>query len=530
MHTSLPAASEPSAPAPFMDVPSADWQWLDAAQLVDITQEWAAIVFPATLGLWEWQTYRVRFPGAQQLRVGGRWLSPLIDDLFLLRIENQLGLVELQPFAHGHALASPLWIEVLSPKFNSLPVHHLFLDGLLDDLFKHQSTLTLTPQRLALRGVQAMPKVLWPAPLQGFQFLCNSATAITNACTALLARPHQVQRRYATRVPLVEVAHVEADTLLEVLQARDEWQPAPHLSSAQRLGGQLPRTLRQTRVTQSYDSEENRWAKHILTSWLQMAQSLPKQRWWNRVETEQQSVLQKLVGVLQHTLSHAMWHDVEPQSASQNFTLSRVLRRSGYRELAGLWQNYQRAPQPLWGRWEQALQMRDIATLYEIWTFFELADLIGKTLQTTPQWEWKAASAGGLEILAQANFGGRGTLLYNQLSASYSTPLRPDFSWIENERLAVVFDAKFRLDSADLRSQSTSEEEGARAKREDLYKMHTYRDALGVRAALCLYPGRDSLFYAVDGAVRAADLHGVLMQSWQGIGALALQPQRLMQP
>ena len=85
-------------------------------------------------------------------------------------------------------------------------------------------------------------------------------------------------------------------------------------------------------------------------------------------------------------------------------------------------------------------------------------------------------------------------MVYNQYQPSYSVPLRPDFTWKRNGQAEVVFDAKFRLERLDIAGEDDGSPETT-AKRADLYKMHTYRDALGVRAAVAVYPGNETVLY-----------------------------------
>jgi hypothetical protein len=96
-----------------------------------------------------------------------------------------------------------------------------------------------------------------------------------------------------------------------------------------------------------------------------------------------------------------------------------------------------------------------------------------------------------------------------------------------------VFDAKFRLKATDLSAtEDTYEDDVASGqltrvvKRADLYKMHTYRDALGARAAIALYPGDEAVFYDA-GTHRQYDIRlGELLGSEErgGIGALPFCP------
>ena len=87
-----------------------------------------------------------------------------------------------------------------------------------------------------------------------------------------------------------------------------------------------------------------------------------------------------------------------------------------------------------------------------------------------------------------------------------------------------MFDAKFRLDRLDIAGEDDDSPETT-AKRADLYKMHTYRDALGVRAAVAVYPGIESVFYNVNATKQKnCILHNMLLNDRSGIGALPCRP------
>ena len=177
---------------------------------------------------------------------------------------------------------------------------------------------------------------------------------------------------------------------------------------------------------------------------------------------------------------------------------------------------------PLFAPLQHAIEVRDIATLYEQWCFFALVEEIGTSLGITPDVEYKAAVEPGLKWQARARFGDEGELHYNRNWQGYSMRLRPDFSWIRNGKLEVVLDAKFRLEWTD----SDDDTPNARAKKEDLYKMHTYRDALGVRAAVAVYPGtKFSYFSNIESGVVPEKLITVLTQpAVGGIGAFPYRP------
>jgi uncharacterized protein len=202
-----------------------------------------------------------------------------------------------------------------------------------------------------------------------------------------------------------------------------------------------------------------------------------------------------------------------------------LLRRMGYRELRELWQLFHRARRPLFLPLQHAIELRDIAQLYEIWAFFALTETIGDLCDTMPVLELRLSDLDGLGWLAKAHVGTAGTLIYNAYQPSYSVALRPDYTWHGAGDDTVVLDAKFRLDRQLLDEVSTSETALATAKVADIYKMHTYRDALSVRAAAIVYPGDISIFYNhATRARQALALHDLLFTNLAGIGALPLRP------
>ena len=62
-----------------------------------------------------------------------------------------------------------------------------------------------------------------------------------------------------------------------------------------------------------------------------------------------------------------------------------------------------------------------------------------------------------------------------------------------------AFDAKYRLDRFEV-SDGDADDDAATYKRADLYKMHTYRDAiLSVKSAFVVYPGSEFVFFDRSG-------------------------------
>jgi predicted component of viral defense system (DUF524 family) len=93
----------------------------------------------------------------------------------------------------------------------------------------------------------------------------------------------------------------------------------------------------------------------------------------------------------------------------------------------------------------------------------------------------------------------------------------------------VLLDAKFRADR-----EAAPDEEAALSgaaqrvvRQADLYKMHTYRDSLGVRAAVAVYPGEVNAFFdRRQGHRMDITLKDLLLGDLEGVGAIALRPDR----
>ena len=148
-----------------------------------------------------------------------------------------------------------------------------------------------------------------------------------------------------------------------------------------------------------------------------------------------------------------------------------LLRRDGYRDLLELWQIFRQARRPLFGRFQQAIEVRDIAALNETWAFFALVEETAVQMGESPAVDLRLSDERGLEWQAEARFGAAGRLVYNWQRRGYSGPLRPDFTWVRAVQPEVVLDAKFRLERPDLaggRDPAQAAGRGAAARRRGL--------------------------------------------------------------
>jgi hypothetical protein len=141
------------------------------------------------------------------------------------------------------------------------------------------------------------------------------------------------------------------------------------------LDNRLPRRVWQRLPAETFDSAENRFVLAFLEQLLIAAESLPAQPWWKNVPSEHKAAIRALSSLLRQTIYHPMFAEV---GALAHLPLSSqvLLRREGYRDLLLLWQRFHQARRPLFEPLQQAIDLRDIARVYEMWVFFALVQKI----------------------------------------------------------------------------------------------------------------------------------------------------------
>ncbi len=240
-------------------------------------------------------------------------------------------------------------------------------------------------------------------------------------------------------------------------------------------------------------------------------------------------------------------------------------RKAGYREVLRWWLRFRTAAELSWEGGEELFHagQRNVADLYEYWLFFELlgwfcqkcrdgnrpaiGELIEGLEEGSPNLRLKKQMELGPFV---GTFAGQSRRLnarfaYNRrfevtqdrhAGGSWTRRLHPDYTltfWPEGlseadaERqellVHVHFDAKYRVEDIEglfgAEGEDDADEEDAKNpgnyKRQDLLKMHAYRDAIKrSQGAYVLYPGR------ANEAVKLKGFHEIL----PGLGAFGVAP------
>lgn len=326
--------------------------------------------------------------------------------------------------------------------------------------------------------------------------------------------------------------------------------------------------------SETVDTPENRFVKHVLESFLYLCSHIKlRSKDSPRLSREALLAEQQLEGYLDHSL----FRSVGPiQGIPLNSPV--LQRREGYREVLKSWLMAELAAKLRWDGGDDVYSggKRDVAALYEYWLFFKLLDLIERVFKveagsihdlienTKDRLGLKLKQGNRSKkdpppISGTHDFGTRKLKIqfnYNRTfsgraphdkSGSWTHALRPDYTlsiWpdelelpdaeIQDKVVHVHFDAKYKIEDylkifgernasieydegeEDNLSEIDNEERKGQYKRADLLKMHTYRDAIRRTAgAYILYPGNGI-------PEQRQGFHEIV----PGLGAFAINPSR----
>lgn len=328
----------------------------------------------------------------------------------------------------------------------------------------------------------------------------------------------------------------------------------------------LPAGLSRDRTEPSVDNPANQFIKFALERWRAVATELLEllSRPSQTVETgplrRGRQAAADVTAQLDAYLAHPLFREIS--SLRRMPTSDQVLlKRAGYREIFRTFAMTESGPVVRIDRGDSsdafAASQRNIATLYEFWCFLALVNSLGRVCGDDRTAKVFGAASDGLSITMQSGQDSKtswsvkrgGRLLHvdaffnrtfagaDDRSGSWTQAMRPDCSIrirpdgstpasISSRELDVWlhFDAKYRVDNllAQLAPDPELDEKQARsatsggAKRDDLLKMHAYRDAISRTAgAYVLYPGS---------VVKDIRRHPNFEEVLPGLGAFPLKP------
>lgn len=314
---------------------------------------------------------------------------------------------------------------------------------------------------------------------------------------------------------------------------------------------------------ETVDTPENRFIKFVLGRWVTLVTEL-KEVLGSSADTYRRrrglAECDDALDVLNNWLSSGLFTRASELS-SLPLSSPVLSRQEGYRDIFQIFLTFELAGQIPWSEVDDiyGAGQRDVATLYEYWVFLHLVKLVGTVCESyelgnliehtpnglefrlkrgqTPRLTGSCTRHGRqvkLELTFNHRFPPTGT---GAFLGTWSRPLQPDYSLrialepaflYASDTAWIHFDAKYRVDNhielfgnpaettAEINREFEQDSQArriGRSRREDLYKMHTYLDAVKrTVGSYVIYPGTEEAVFQ-----RGPEI-------LPGIGAFPLRP------
>lgn len=468
--------------------------------------------------LYEWIEYRIKFYSGYEKDFDefhvffGNYEAEKDEGFWRYMFKNFIGKSRLRVYRKNFLIFEKE-LEVISRKFaylghgDDVDNYINFTKIMVDELIKYSISLPFSIRAPTFFQVEESSEPI--NPLFAYHFFKNNAEKIISVYEQILNRPHRKLEEVNEWVGLEKVTTIDEDLLIGVFSKPEMWRKsASSHKLAKKLGGFIPEKFHQWEKHESLDTLENRFAKYFLDKmdfWIEKVLDLANQ-FGN--EVPELEIIYRLRSLIETILHSSFFSDVgELQILPMQSQV--LLKREGYRDLLELWRIFN-AYSPIFTEINDAIDNKNVDKLYEYWAFFRLVEELGNILGDK-KIKIYVLPTGVLpedgDVYAEFDNGWR--LYYNKKLTpnkwSYSVSLKPDFSlFIDQNKLIGVFDAKFKLDVVDKTSEieefdklaEESSDYETWAKLEDIYKMHTYKDALGCNFAFIVYPGSRSYMFS----------------------------------
>ena len=313
------------------------------------------------------------------------------------------------------------------------------------------------------------------------------------------------------------------------------------------LKGYVPDTLTQRHYQETTDTQENRFLRYFLELLDKLIEDMIQQFLMQKKEGYVLDELYRYQRTIQDYLSEKWVKNV----GKLNYLPlnSQVLqKREGYRDIFKYYIQFEFSFRLQWNEIEDQIKgyERKLSELYEYWCYFKLLKVLNSLsrekltytdIYSVSKDKWSIKVNKGREslqrfILSLDGHDVKLNLMYNRLFSanthykSYSLPFRPDYTMsveFKDEIHFVHFDAKYKSEGRilefyekigseklqpdeihEIEKEIVSERDGEeqsyrKYKYGDVYKMHTYKDAiLHSEGAYVLYPGDEEKIFHED--------------------------------
>lgn len=459
----------------------------------------------------------------------------------------------------------PLYLEVKSKKID----YDSEFRAMLSDIASWSTDLIGSIQGVSQNQLVSDPGKDWTTIQERFYILNGilNGSEFTNAIHRIVSRPHS---ELTEKVESIDVRRSQKWTSRTVRQlvSKNRRQPVePDHPVWSHVGlATIPERIESGVRVETLDTLPNQFVKFVLETYeaflsemvlrlrkLSEGEGEPNGRQRKSILIEQ---IEQSRRSISQALTHSLFLGLRPLT-TMVFGNPVLQRKPGYREVFKSWLSFQLATQLVWEGGEAVFEggRKDMASLYEYWVFFCLLDALKSVADVDSSYldtmfELNQSGLGlklksGVQlgpIRATADSAGRKFRVefsYNKTfshsdhwtkAGSWTRRMRPDYTFeiwpVEfskpladrNEALVRVhFDAKYKLSVANVQ-EDKNKPSGNKSVvknyvRDDLLKMHAYRDAIRrTQGAYVIFPGDETTKYSEFGELLP------------GLGAFSLRP------
>nr|WP_236599305.1 DUF2357 domain-containing protein [Ramlibacter monticola] len=444
-----------------------------------------------------------------------------------LRPHLSTGTVDASLFVRGEPLAA-FSFEVRSKKIDYKSEYR----WMLRDVAEHMTELVMQRFAASRMAFEVDERRDAATLYEQFEFLraALQGDRLRQAFARIALTPHVSWEIASELVPASRGVRPTSDSWKQLARGGGLRVPIGHLAGL----SSVPEKIISTRTEQTLDTIPNRFILYALEHWQgllwRLADALAT-KGDNVVILRARREVRDVAEHLSELLDAPLFRGVGrlEQFPSTNQVLQ---KREGYRDFYRTFIEVELAAMLTWHKRDARYRagQRDVAELYEFWAFLQIAeivgDLIGKPFLLAPLLK---ASPDGLAINLRS---GQESVLHGELARdgrwlhialhfnrtfnsssperpSWTRPMRPDITLSitrsdsftpDPEPTHIHFDAKYRVQAleqifgastdVDAEAATTTGSSTGSVRREDLLKMHAYRDAIRRTAgAYVLYPG-----------------------------------------
>lgn len=313
---------------------------------------------------------------------------------------------------------------------------------------------------------------------------------------------------YVENVPTSLASNIGPNELVDIISSSQRLIKFDNDNSIikEQLNGYIPSKINEIRYKDNIDTPENRFYKYFL--------EMLNYKIINCLNNINEGyVKEKLLTFQDKTnnyLSQKYFQDISKMDyAPLN---SQVLqKKEGYRDI---FEYFLMLEFSFRMEWEEVTNdfkgyQKKLSELYEYWCYFKLIEILKNITNTEINFEdiykidkdrWSIKLHENIKSILHFNYENIEIELFytkkfnqNTIDKSYSLPFKPDYTIIlknNDKKYLIHFDAKYKVDTILIDTEDNSNQKIDIYKNPDIYKMHTYKDAISQTiGAYIFYPG-----------------------------------------